>query len=56
MSDKNRNIPESVKFMRERREELSKEYQESPSKFRQSLESIRSKYRKLFGKTEKHIA
>jgi len=56
MSDKNKDIPNSVKFMRDRREELSKEYQESPSKFRKSLESIRSKYRKLFRKEEKHIA
>jgi hypothetical protein len=56
MIDKNENIPDAVKFMREQREKLSKEYQESPSKFRKSLESIRLKYRKLFRKKEKHLA
>lgn len=53
---KNKNVPKSVRFMRKRREELSKEYRESPAKFRKSLGEIRSKYKKLFHKKEKHLA
>lgn len=46
----------SVKFMREQRDKLSKEYNENPEKFRKNLEKISKKYKNLFNIRKKKTA
>ena len=47
---------ESVKFMRERREELSRLHSENPKEYKKQLEEIRKKYSEKFAKRKRNEA
>ena len=47
---------EAVKFMRERREELSRLHNENPKAYNKKLEEIRKKYPEKFAKRKRNEA
>lgn len=46
----------AVKFMRKRRDEISKEYTDDPIAFKKGLEAIRKRYAHLFHTKQKKAA
>ena len=47
---------EAVKFMRERREELSRLHSENPKEYKKQLEEVRKKYPEKFAKRKRNEA